>query len=478
MRRPTSFQTLAMAGSVVVTLLLAGGTVFTIRRLDAVADSQIAHIRAKESEITTVERLRWSGELIVSGGRGYLLSADPALLAQIHEVESDFDRHASSLRTANLSPEGRLLVADVQRAAIAFRNVQEELITARQHTENSGALPERFDHELRPRQRELALSLARLVDHKEDTLEATYGQARRDRARLAMGLYGLLALLVLLGVAITFFFARLLSRAYAEKEAALEAARKAISTRDELMAIVAHDLRNPLGAITMKSALLRQRAESETSREQARSIENVSMRMEYLIKTMLDGATLEAGGLSVTPVPCEVDGLLRESGELFGSISASKQIQLEFVSKEPGLVIRADRGRVLQVLSNLIGNALKFTPPGGRVWVYADRLPERVHFAVRDTGPGIAAEHLPNVFDRFWKHETQGKKGTGLGLFIAKGIIDAHAGRIWVESAPGGGATFHFTLPIGEFPSAAPEAPRPMTLHADAGNSNDGPAPH
>jgi signal transduction histidine kinase len=122
-------------------------------------------------------------------------------------------------------------------------------------------------------------------------------------------------------------------------------------------------------------------------------------------------------------------------------------VRLEQSVADAGLAVLADRERVFQVLSNLVGNALKFTPSGGRVSLSVEQQGATVRFAVCDTGPGIPPVSLPRVFDRFWT-ETPGKKGTGLGLFIAKGIVDAHGGRIWVESELGHGATFAFTLPL------------------------------
>jgi signal transduction histidine kinase len=220
------------------------------------------------------------------------------------------------------------------------------------------------------------------------------------------------------------------------------------AARDELMAIVAHDLRNPLGAITMRAALMQKVPDSERVREQAEAVENIAMRMEYLIKTMLDVTTMEAGKFSVSPGRCDVDELLREATEMFETLSASKEVEIEQVVPDQGLAIHADRERVLQVLSNLLGNALKFTPQGGRVTLRAERQGATVRFGVQDTGPGIGRENLPRIFERYWKVETPGKKGTGLGLFIAKGIIDAHGGRIWVESEVGRGSSFYFTLPI------------------------------
>jgi signal transduction histidine kinase len=112
----------------------------------------------------------------------------------------------------------------------------------------------------------------------------------------------------------------------------------------------------------------------------------------------------------------------------------------------------ADRVRVLQVFSNLIGNALRFTPEGGRVTVRARREGARVAFHISDTGKGIAPEHLPHLFDRYWQVK-RSREGAGLGLPIAKGLVEAHGGHIQVESAPGRGSTFSFTLPVAEAPA-------------------------
>ena len=242
---------------------------------------------------------------------------------------------------------------------------------------------------------------------------------------------------------------------------ALEKTRKAIAARDELMGIVAHDLRSPLNAITMKAALLKRGGDIETAR-QAESIESIATRMEYLIRTMLDVAVIEAGMFSVTPTRCDVDGVLSAALDMFGSVFGVKQIRFDVSASEPGLTMMADHERVLQVLSNLIGNALKFTPQGGEVNVSATRHGEAVCFTVTDTGPGIAGDTLPRIFERFWKDTTRAQKGTGLGLFIARSIVEAQGGRIWVTSEHGSGSTFRFTIPVAKVESAA-------SVHSDEG---------
>lgn len=450
MARSTDFMARAMAGYGSVVAILAIGMVFTIVRLDAVASAQSAHIRSEENKITIAERLRWSGELIVSTGRGYLIAGDPHLLARLRAAEAEFERGVRALQADSAHPNAVRLVAVVERAASRFTGQQQQLVAARQRGEAVAGLVRRFETTLLPLRGELARALERLVRYKQAAIVTAYEQAASDRTQLRISMYVLLAVLVLMGLTVGWSFARLLGRSYRKEQDALEAARRALAARDELMGIVAHDLRNPLGAISMKAALLRKLAESEPTRLQAASIESVTMRMEYLIKSMLDVSTMEAGCFSVTPAPCSVARILRETTEMFASLAASRQVRLEQRVDESGLAILADRERVLQVLSNLLGNALKFTPPGGQVTLWVERQGPAIRFAVIDTGPGIRGENLAHVFDRFWKDEAPGKKGTGLGLFIAKGIVDAHGGQICAESEPGRGARFYFTLPICE----------------------------
>ncbi len=453
----TRFEATARAGYAILTLLLAVGMAFSIRRFSSVADAQSERLSAKEREITLVERLRWSCELIVSHGRGYLISGSHDRLTEAEDAKALFRENVRALRSRPLSPPALQLLTDVERAAGSFIRLQEELFAARQRPEDTTLIARRFEDELRPLREDVELSLVRLTDYKERVVENIYVDARAERAELTLRLYSLLGLLVSASLGIAWYFTRRLGGSYHQAREAREAARKAVTARDDLMGIVAHDLRNPLSAITLKAARLRRTADSESVRQQAASIEHVAKRMEHLIRTMLDAATMEAYKFSVTPAPCAVDDLLRETLEMFGPLAESRQVRFEQSVNEPDLVICAERERVLQVLSNLLGNALKFTPPGGRVTLSVDREGTTVRFAVVDTGPGIPRENLSSIFERFWKVEASGERGTGLGLYIAKGIVDAHGGRIWAESEVGRGARFYFTLPVAE--PAAHQAP-------------------
>jgi len=230
------------------------------------------------------------------------------------------------------------------------------------------------------------------------------------------------------------------------------AAQDATRARDDLVAIVSHDLRNPVHTISMAASFLLEIAPTNDRRVQARRqlevIQRSATRANRLIQDLLDVAKIQAGGLAVDPVAVEVKTLVSEVMDSATTLAGAAQITVSSAFTEPLPSVASDRERVLQVFTNLIGNAIKFTPKGGQITIRAMQESGEVRFTVADTGPGIPREHLDHVFDRYWQAKSTAKLGTGLGLSIAKGIVEAHGGRIWAESPPGRGAEFNFTLPI------------------------------
>jgi PAS domain S-box-containing protein len=235
-------------------------------------------------------------------------------------------------------------------------------------------------------------------------------------------------------------------------------ATRATRARDEVLGFVAHDLRNPLAAVSMAAALL----------TESRSVEQVLPRMlpailrsveqmDHLIQDLLDVTRLESGTLRVEPLPVEVPQLLERALELLQGRAEQNGVHMHGEPSAALPVVLADDQRVIQVLSNLLGNAVKFTPAGGEVTLRAEPGEGEVVFSVSDTGPGIPAGELPHVFDRFWQARSTRKGGAGLGLAIAKGLVEAHGGRIWVHSEPGRGSRFCFTIPVSPtVPETAP----------------------
>jgi signal transduction histidine kinase len=171
--------------------------------------------------------------------------------------------------------------------------------------------------------------------------------------------------------------------------------------------------------------------------------------MQTLIHDLLEVARADAEGLPVRPLSVDPSELLRDAVDAHGSIASAKDVVMEASADGRLPRVLADRERIAQVLSNLIGNALKFTPAGGRVSLRGWSAPPFVRFAVEDTGPGIDPEDQARVFDRFWQANRM-QMGTGLGLCIAKSIVEAHRGEIGVQNAAGGGSRFEFSLPLAE----------------------------
>jgi signal transduction histidine kinase len=182
-------------------------------------------------------------------------------------------------------------------------------------------------------------------------------------------------------------------------------------------------------------------------RRQAEIVRRAADRMNRMIQDLLDVKRMESGRLTIDSRPEQPDVLINDTVDMLRPLAAGSIIRMETNIEDNLPPVIADAARIQQVLSNLVGNAVKFTPRAGTISVCAERGDGEVRFSVIDTGPGIPAEQLPHIFGRFWQAKTSDRRGIGLGLAIAKGIVEAHNGRIWVESSVGLGSTFYFTLP-------------------------------
>lgn len=223
----------------------------------------------------------------------------------------------------------------------------------------------------------------------------------------------------------------------------------AVVLRDNALAIVAHDLRSPLNTIVMAADLLRDIDDKMRRAHFLDLIRNAATQADFLIHDLMDVTRMENGALHVEGRSEPAAYLIRSATEQFMDGAAEAGINLSCDTTDIGkLEIFADNRRIVQLLSNLIGNALKFTPSGGWVRVSAHRVSRNVEVTVRDNGVGISDAELPHVFERFWQASHHHRAGAGLGLAIARGIVEAHGGHIVARSARGMGSAFTFTIPI------------------------------
>lgn len=250
------------------------------------------------------------------------------------------------------------------------------------------------------------------------------------------------------------FAALQLRRAAIEDDLSRQVRREheAVRVRDELVAVVSHDLRNPMTIIIMQCGMMQRLVSRDDGKHTVRlsaalgTMEEASARMNSLIADLLDKSKLDAGHYPLACKPLDVVELLEQACALLVTLTLHKGIELN-CSSVAGLSIYADPQRLFQVLSNLLGNAIKFTPAGGRIDVSAWPLNDRVLISVRDNGGGIHPVQMPHIFERYWSVREGNPNGSGLGLYICRSIVNAHGGELWAESEPGVGSVFTFSIP-------------------------------
>jgi len=244
-------------------------------------------------------------------------------------------------------------------------------------------------------------------------------------------------------------------------DAELEKRRRAemlAQAREDVLGVVAHDLRNPLNLILMTTELL---LDEELSPVRRKEMLGIAMRaakqMNRLIDDLLDHVRLQAGKLSLDVEEVSVDAIIKQADETFRPLAERRHLRFEAVSQD-GIAVRADLARVSQIVGNLIGNAIKFTPEQGSVKLRATPDDKLVVFQVVDDGPGITPDNMSHLFDNFWQARKSDHRGVGLGLAIVKELVEAHGGKIWVESEIDHGSTFSFTLPAAIVPAEGVQA--------------------
>ena len=445
-----------LAALVALVVAMAVTATVTLRSTTAMS-AEVA--RDYADGFSHVQQLNLLEERLVATARGYLLSAEPALLTRYERSRADLQSSLSELDRHHLVPAAREHLVEVDRATEQYLDEMERAVQQRSSIDNPTQLLPMFDQRLAP----LRVQMQTAVDALARTERAVFDGAVRDaqhRASVAEVVVIAASLLAILcSTALAVLVGRRLARQFHQVEDATAAARRAADAREEVLAIVSHDLRNPLQAIVISAGLAGESANGEPTRRYIRTIRNASERMQRMIDELLEASRLAQSTVELHTAPVDAADLLDTSAELFSARASDERIELRLDT--PHVCVHADRERVVEVLSNLIGNALKFTQPGGHITVRAEPTAKDVRFTVEDDGSGIPTDQLPYVFERGWQGARRRMKGggLGLGLYICKRLIEAHHGTIGVSSEVGHGARFWFTLPIdSQDPAVSPPA--------------------
>ncbi len=226
-----------------------------------------------------------------------------------------------------------------------------------------------------------------------------------------------------------------------------DALERAVRARDQVLSVVAHDLKNPLNVIAITANTLLQRFSDTTARRSIERVIRSAQRADRIIRDLVEVDAIEGGRLLLDKHTVDPATVILGAHDSQQALAADRSLILSSDLSPDLPTVDADEERLYGVLENLIGNAIKFTPAGGHITVGASARGDELLVWVKDTGPGIAAEHMPHIFDRFYQAAKSERHGTGLGLTICRGIVETHGGRIWAESSPGAGTTVYFTIP-------------------------------
>lgn len=406
---------------------------------------QVATAYARD--VALAERMSRDGIAIAAAVRAFALVGDPRYPQTIAQAREDFSASLVALRDRVRDPVEIMGLVRVTAAAAAYEIAVDKLMDMRA-PERGPPDPElvaTFNQVVDPPWRELDEALGDFVAMKHGQVQPAIDASTRAFHTTLLAVAAGLAAAIGLAAFFAMRTARALSALYARQKEASQVAISALAARDEMVGIVAHDLRSPLSAIALNAGRFVDDPDARM-RAFATSVEKIALRMGHLITSMLDASSISDGRLELHRGLLRVEDAVQETLEMFAPHAETRQIALRWQG-DSMLAVDADRERVIEVLANLVDNALKFTRPDGAIHVSAEARGGEVWIAVADTGSGIAAEHVPHIFERFWKATPGGKRGSGLGLFIVKGLVEAHGGRVWVNSEPGAGTTFTFTLP-------------------------------
>lgn len=416
--------------------------------------------------------LRHSEELILAERLGkelssqhslvpiYVLSGDPKLLAQLNESELRSISVIARLQALANTGEDQIALENIKKLALRMSNLVAKGARMKQTGLSVDRVRQYFSIAGSPISNELRYALTQFTDAKLVDLNTAKENLTKHTSNLIVGLV-LVSLLAALSIA---FITALLVRIVRAKEKADEEQDRIFlheahlsNARKDAVETVAHDLKSPLTAMKLRMELLKRKIAGKQLDFTAVDHEidrllRASGNMQRLIQDFLDHAKIEAGRLLLSYASCDPAAILRGVAENLTPLAQAKGQKINVTIADAVPAIECDADRVGQALENLVSNAIKFTPTGGTITLFALKNNCYIVFTVADTGPGIPQEKLSNIFERYWQDGSANRNGTGIGLAIVSGIAKAHGGNVFAESVLGKGTSIHLYIP------ALPEA--------------------
>ncbi len=395
----------------------------------------------------------------------YVLRGDEAILKEMNRSTVLFDHTATKLQAMTDDIETKEILENIKEEQKSMLALAMPGIQMKRDGVDAGKINNYFGNATGPKTRSIMVGIEKVVNNITDDYEYEKRSNDLTSHNILTTLIFATALSVLLGLLVTALLVKLIrqKKAYDNANEILTKRERELSNaRKETVEVVAHDLKNPLASILMSTQLhiRRERQNHERNEVSLSNLERTlrsAESMKHLIDDLLDHAKIESGTLVLDKRDCDLNDLLNLLCARFEPITQSKKITLQCSISSRLPVVKIDSGRIEQVISNIVGNAIKFTPEQGIIKISAEARDNSVVVIISDNGPGMSKEQSAHVFERYWQVRETAKKGTGLGLAIAKSIIQAHGGKIRVKSELGVGSTFFILIPILDFQIALDE---------------------
>ncbi len=397
-------------------------------------------------DLINVEKMAQEIETTVSSGRGSLLSNDNNYLVRLRNSQNRTQEILKNLLITAKCPNCNMHYQDLNNAYLKYIKKLNSLVRMRKNSKSMQSIIDNFENILRPIRKDLDNQLQELRRFKTEDFNLKREKMLDSFSSSRQLMFVVISISLLLAGALAFIFSQGLSKLYSK-------AKEESIVREEVLAIVAHDLKNPLSAIKLNIQILKNNIENDLDKvalsKKLHAITRSLSTMESLIKDLLTAACLESKEIILEKEQVDIIELLNDISHELKPIAQAKNIKIVHENTNTHSVVPCDPKRIQQVISNLIGNAIKFSPQNSTIKISTYLQEDEQYINIQDEGPGISKEKIPYIFLRFKQaNKEDARMGSGLGLYISKMIIDAHHGKIWVSTDQKYGATFQFKLPL------------------------------